>query len=109
MRAFEGDPKFEASQNLFDFPFARYAELLGLNGIRVDRPDQVADAWDKALGSDRPTIIEAITDPNVPPLPPNISFEQARNFTRSIIKGDPDALSIIKRSAEGMAKRIRPS
>lgn len=109
MRAFEGDPKFEASQSLFDFPFARYAQLLGLHGIRVDRPDLVADAWDEALNADRPTLIEAITDPNVPPLPPHISFEQARNFTRSIIRGDPDALNIIKRSAEGMARRIKPS
>jgi pyruvate dehydrogenase (quinone) len=109
MRAFEGDPKFEASQDLFDFPFARYAELLGLKGVRVDRPDDLGDAWDEALNADRPTILEAITDPNVPPLPPNISFEQAKNFTRSIIKGDPDALSIIRRSAEGMVRRARPS
>jgi len=109
MRAFEGDPKFEASQLLFDFPFARYAELLGLQGIRVDRPDLVGDAWDEALNAGRPTLIEAMTDPNVPPLPPHISFEQARNFTRSIIKGDPDALNIIKRSTEGMARRFKPS
>jgi len=109
MRAFEGDPKFEASQLLFDFPFARYAELLGLRGIRVDRPDLVGDAWDEALNAGRPTLIEAMTDPNVPPLPPHISFEQARNFTRSIIKGDPDALNIIKRSTEGMARRFKPS
>lgn len=108
MRAFEGDPKFEASQELFDFPFARYAELLGLRGIRVDRPDQLGNAWDEALSADRPTVLEAITDPNVPPLPPNITFDQARKFTRSIIKGDPDALNIIRRSAEGMARRIRP-
>src|SRR6185369_2810525 len=45
-RAFSGDPKYEASQNLLDFPYARYAESLGLAGIHVDRPEQVAPAWD---------------------------------------------------------------
>ena len=38
MRIESGDPKFDASQDLPDFPYARYAELLGLYGHSVDRP-----------------------------------------------------------------------
>ena len=87
-RVMEGDPKFNASQNLPDFPYAGYAESLGLIGIKIDHPDEVAGAWETALAADRPVIIEAVTDPEVPPLPPHISFEQAVNFTKSIIKGD---------------------
>ena len=63
-----GDIKFQASQDLPDFPYARFAEECGLMGIRVDRPEQVGDAWDIALRADRPVIIEAITDPDVPPM-----------------------------------------
>src|SRR5437762_11046380 len=76
-RAMSGDPKFEGSQALPDFPYARYAELLGLKGIRVDSPDQAASASDEALSADRPVVLEAVTDPEVPPLPPHITIEQA--------------------------------
>lgn len=66
-RVMEGDPKFEPSQVVPDFPYAEYARLLGLGGIRVDRPEEIGRAWDQALGADRPTVLEMITDPNVPP------------------------------------------
>ena len=83
-RAMEGDPRFAVSQDVPDFPYARYAELLGLRGIRVDDPERVADAWDEALASDRPCVLEAIVDPEVPPLPPHITIEQAKAFMRSV-------------------------
>jgi len=100
MRAMSGDPKYEASQDIPDFPYAQYAELLGLKGIRVDRPDQVAAAWDQALSADRPCVIEAHTDPNVPTLPPHITYKEAKAYTEAILKGDPEAREIIKRTFE---------
>jgi pyruvate dehydrogenase (quinone) len=72
-----GDPKFDASQDIPNFPFARYAAMLGLKGVLVQSPDEVGRAWDEALSADRPTVLEAKTDPNVPTLPPHITFEQA--------------------------------
>jgi pyruvate dehydrogenase (quinone) len=97
-RAMEGNPKFEGSQDLPDFPYARYAELLGLKGIRVDRPEQVGSAWDEALAADRPVVFEAITDPEVPPLPPHITIEQAKALTSALMAGDPNAGQIIRQS-----------
>ncbi|MGQ0815002.1 MAG: thiamine pyrophosphate-requiring protein [Gemmatimonadota bacterium] len=105
-RAFVGNPKFEASQFVVDFPYARYAELLGLEGIRVDHPDQVAGAWERALGADRPVVVEAITDPNVPPLPPHITFEHAKAVMSSIVKGDEDSIGIIKQTAKAKVKEV---
>jgi pyruvate dehydrogenase (quinone) len=105
-RAFEGDPRFEASQHLPTFPYASYAELLGFKAVRVDNPDDVAGAWDEVLSADRPALFEAITDPNVPPLPPHISREQATNFMQAMLKGDPEAISVIKKSARGMFQDI---
>src|SRR5688572_26591127 len=87
-RALEGDPKFPASQEIPDFPYARFAELLGLRGIRVESPDELGDAWDEVLSVDRPAVLEAVTDPEVPPLPPHISFEQARNFMLAVAGGE---------------------
>src|SRR5579884_2367620 len=77
-RVFTGDTKFEPSQDVPDFPYARYAESIGLRGIRVDSPDAVGPAWEQALAADRPVVVEAYTDPNVPPLPPHITFDQAK-------------------------------
>ena len=97
-RAMEGDPKFPGTQSLPDFPYARYAELVGLAGFRVDSPDRVAGVWDEALACDRPCVVEAIVDPEVPPLPPHITIEQAKHFMKAIIGGDPDAGRMIRMS-----------
>lgn len=95
-RVMEGDSKFEGSQALIDFPFAAYAQLLGLEGIKVDNPDEIVSALDRALAATKPVVLEVVTDPNVPPLPPHINLQQAKGFTSSLIKGDPDAWEMIK-------------
>ncbi len=106
-RAMEGDPKYEASQVLPDFPYARYAELVGFKGIRVDSPDAVGAAWDEALAADRPVLLEAITDPEVPPLPPHITLEEARNFMRAF-RHDPDRGAMAKESFKQKIEELIP-
>jgi pyruvate dehydrogenase (quinone) len=99
-RAMQGDPRFEASQTVPDFPYAEYARLLGLEGIRVDRPQDIGPAWDRALSADRPALVEMVTDPNVPPLPPHITFEQAKAYLSALIKRDPDSLEMVRATAK---------
>ena len=101
-RVLSGDPKFEASQNIPDFPYARYAETLGLRGIGVKHPEEIGPAWEKALSESRPVVIDALCDPDVPPLPPHITFEQAKGYMSSAIKGDPNLMGIAKQSAKQM-------
>jgi pyruvate dehydrogenase (quinone) len=98
MRAMSGNPKYERSQNVPDFPYARYAEMLGLKGMRVERPEDVAGAWEEALSADRPVVLEAITDPEVPTLPPHITLEQAKSFMSALAKGDPHAGRMIRQT-----------
>jgi pyruvate dehydrogenase (quinone) len=107
-RVMEGDPRYDASQDIPDFPYADYAELIGLKGIRVDDPDAVGSAWDEALAADRPVLLEAITDPSVPPLPPHITFEQARHFAQAIRKGDSDRRGMVTESLKQMADQLIP-
>ncbi|HEX5585472.1 thiamine pyrophosphate-requiring protein [Gaiella sp.] len=107
-RVLEGDPKYEASQILPDVPYARYAELLGLKGIRVDDPDHVGAAWDEALAADRPCVLEAITDPEVPPLPPHITLQQAKGFMSAIAHGDPDRGRVITESLKQKIEEFIP-
>jgi pyruvate dehydrogenase (quinone) len=107
-RAMEGNPKFEGSQDLPDFPYARYAELVGLKGIRVETPDQVGPAWDEALNADTPVVYEAITDPEVPPLPPHITIEQAKALSSALLSGDPNAGRIVKQSFSQKLQEFLP-
>jgi pyruvate dehydrogenase (quinone) len=97
-RAMSGDPKFVGSQDLPDVPYARWAEMIGLHGIRVDDPGAIGRAWDEALSADRPCVIDAYTDPEVPPLPPHITIEQAKAFTSALVHGDPGARKMIAQS-----------
>jgi pyruvate dehydrogenase (quinone) len=107
-RALEGDPKFEASQEIPDFPYARFAELLGLKGVRVDSPDDLGAAWDEVLGADRPAVLEAVTDPEVPPLPPHITFEQARNLMLAVARGDEARRHMLEQSLRAKLKELVP-
>jgi len=108
LRVESGDPKFASSQNLPDFAYARYMEQIGLVGIRVDRPEDVGAAWDRALAADRPVLLEAYVDPEVPTLPPHISFEQARNLTKAFVKGDPDELAAMTGAAKQLLASVLP-
>lgn len=108
-RALQGDPRFAASQEVPDFPYAEYARLIGLQGIRIDHPDQVGVGWDQALAAERPCVLEMVTDPNVPPLPPHISASQAKAYMAALIKGDPDASAIVKASAQELWSEWFPS
>jgi pyruvate dehydrogenase (quinone) len=104
-RVLAGDPRLDASQLLPDFPFASYAEMLGLKGIRVDSPDDVAAACREALAADRPVVLEAITDPEVPPLPPHIRFEQAKKMAKAL-PGDPARSKIVRNAVKGKLDEI---
>jgi len=103
-----GDPKFEASQSLPDVPYARVAELIGLRGIRVEDPERVGPAWVEALSADRPIVLDMVTDPNVPPLPPHITLKQARQFVNSLFQGEPEAGSVLLNSARQLVGSIMP-
>jgi pyruvate dehydrogenase (quinone) len=107
-RVVQGDPKFSASQDIPDVPYHRFAELIGLRGILVERDEDIADAWTQALTSDRPVVLEIKSDPNVPPLPPHLTLEQARAFVGSMLGGDPDVRSVLKNTARQVLSSVLP-
>jgi pyruvate dehydrogenase (quinone) len=105
-RVMEGEPKLEASQDLPDFPVARYAELLGLTGVRVERPEDVGAGWDRVLAAAGPAVLEVVTDPDVPPLPPHIRMEQAKGMAKAIYRGDPDRGGMIRQALKGKLEEL---
>ncbi|HEY5279628.1 MAG TPA: thiamine pyrophosphate-requiring protein [Pseudolabrys sp.] len=108
MRAMAGDPKFEASQDLPNIAYARYAELVGLKGIYCDDPEKIAAGWDEALASRKPVVFEVKTDPDIPPLPPHITLKQAKAFTSTLWQGDPNEAGIIRKSIKEFAAELLP-
>ncbi|MET4116485.1 pyruvate dehydrogenase (quinone) [Bradyrhizobium sp. JR1.5] len=107
-RVINGDPKFEASQRIPNVSYSRFAELIGLSGIYVDSPQLLGSAWDQALASQMPVVLEVKTDPEVPPLPPHITLQQAKNFSLALMKGDPNESGVIKGAARQVLEKILP-
>ena len=107
-RAMEGDPRNPITQSLPDVHYADFAKLIGLDGVRIESPDRIESAWDEAFAADRPFVIDAVTDPEVPPLPPHITLEQAKSFMRALKAGDQSAGAMIVESAKQKALEFLP-
>ncbi|HYC81191.1 MAG TPA: thiamine pyrophosphate-requiring protein, partial [Solirubrobacterales bacterium] len=105
-RVLAGDPKLVASQEIPDFGYAQYARLLGLEGVRLEDPEQVADAWDRVLNAGRPALLEAVTDPEVPPLPPHIKLEQATSMAKALMHGDQHGARVVAQSLKGKLREL---
>ena len=104
----EGSPKFSASQDLPDVGYAEFARSLGLAGRRIEDAAEVGGAWDEALAADRPFVLDVVVDPDVPPLPPHITFSQATSMAKALLKGDPDARGVVRQSFADKVKELFP-
>jgi pyruvate dehydrogenase (quinone) len=108
MRAMEGAPKFVESQQLPDVSYEGFASSLGLLGIAVDEPGQVGPAWDRALAADRPVVLDVRTDPDIPPIPPHATFEQAKDAALALLKGDANRWGVLKEGLLTKAREVLP-
>jgi pyruvate dehydrogenase (quinone) len=108
-RIMEGFPRFEATQDIPNVPYHKFAEMIGLEGIYCDEPDEVGAAWDRALAAQRPVLLEFKTDPEVPPLPPHISLKDAKNFMSTYFQGDPDSSRMVMGAVKQMLAGVMPS
>ena len=104
-RVMNGNPRFNASQDIPDVRYSKFAELIGLKGIYVDNPDDLGSAWDAALAADRPVVLEVKTDPEIAPLPPHVSLKEARKFMFAMTKDD-DAGHVIRDTARQLVNAM---
>lgn len=102
-----GEGKTPLTQTIPNFPYHKYAELLGFKGIYCDDPEKIGAAWDEAMACDCPVIMNMKADPNVPPLPPHITLKDAKNFM-TMMADEPELASVIKDSARQMLAGILP-
>ncbi|GAA2544139.1 thiamine pyrophosphate-requiring protein [Streptomyces fimbriatus] len=108
MRAMSGAPQFEESQAIPDLPYAEIAQRIGLEGVRVEKPEQVETAWDRALAADRPFVIDFRTDPAVPPIPPHAELDQIEAAASAILRGDSDRGSMVKQGLKAKMQEMLP-
>ncbi|MDO0937905.1 thiamine pyrophosphate-requiring protein [Streptomyces sp. DG2A-72] len=108
MRAMEGAPSFLPSQEIPDVQYAAFARSLGLTGIRVEKPEDVEAGWRAGLEADGPAVIEFLTDPAVPPIPPHATWDQMEATAASIMKGDADRGSMIKQGFKAKVQEFLP-
>ena len=107
-RVMLGEPRFDATQRIPNVPYAEFARSIGLGAVYVDDPELLGAAWESALASPVPFLIEVKTDPEVPPLPPHISFEQAGKFMATMLKGDTGGVHLIAASARQVLASVLP-
>jgi pyruvate dehydrogenase (quinone) len=108
-RVLAGDPKFMGSQWLPDFPYAKYAELVGFTGLYCDDGDAMAGAWHEALAAEEPVVLEVRVDPEIPPLPPHITAHMAEEMAKSLMKGDPERIGVMEKSLLGKLQEFKES
>ncbi|WP_131740538.1 thiamine pyrophosphate-requiring protein [Actinomadura roseirufa] len=106
LRAMGGEPKFEESQNLPDMNYAAFAQSIGLEGVVVDRPEEIGPAWERALAADRPVVLDVHCDPDIPPIPPHAEFEQLKDAAEAILKGDPDGFGVVRKGLKTKAQEL---
>jgi pyruvate dehydrogenase (quinone) len=108
MRSLGGAPKFEQSQTLPDVDYAAFAISCGLGAATVTSPDELGDAWDAALSADRPFVLDVHCDPDVPPIPPHTTFEQAKDTAAALLKGDSNRWGVMKEGLKTKAQEVLP-
>ncbi|HEX6965016.1 MAG TPA: thiamine pyrophosphate-dependent enzyme [Gemmatimonadaceae bacterium] len=86
--------------------FAAYAKACGAAGYTIERPEEARSILRDALAHRGPAIIEAVVDPNEPPLPGKISTKQALHFAESLAKGEKGRLDIIKTVLEDKVREV---
>ncbi|MFD5496463.1 thiamine pyrophosphate-requiring protein [Streptomyces sp. NPDC127091] len=108
MRAMSGAPQFLPSQSIPDVPYADVARLMGLKGLRVEKPGEVVGAWEAALAADRPCVLDFVTDPAVPPVPPHATLDQIEAAAASVLKGDSDRAGMVRQGFKAKVQEFLP-
>jgi pyruvate dehydrogenase (quinone) len=102
--AFEGNSQFGVELQPIDF--AAFALSVGAAGFTIERPEDAASTLRRALDHKGPAVIQAVVDPNEPPMPGRISTDQAVKYAEALVKGQKDAWAIINTVMEDRIREV---
>jgi pyruvate dehydrogenase (quinone) len=101
---FLGNPEYACELQPIDF--ATIARGFGATGFTIEDPATCGDILRQALATPGPVVIEAVVDPNEPPMPPRITVKQAAKFAESLARGTPNAGKIALTIASDKVREI---
>ncbi|MGH9611553.1 MAG: thiamine pyrophosphate-dependent enzyme [Bryobacteraceae bacterium] len=90
----EGNPEFGVELQPIDF--AGFAKNCGAAGYTIENPKDAESILREALAHSGPALVQAVVDPNEPPLPGNITVEQTLHFAKALARGERHGFDIIK-------------
>jgi pyruvate dehydrogenase (quinone) len=102
--AFEGNPQYGVQLEPIDFE--AFAKACGAAGYTVDDPKLVGPVLREAFEHPGPAVVQAVVDPNEPPLPGKITTDQAWQFAKALARGQKDRWSIIQTVVENKIREI---
>ena len=91
---FLGNPEFGCDLQPIDF--AAFARACGGAGFTIDDPAKCGAILDQAFATPGPVVIEAVVDPNEPPMPARVTARQAGHMAEALARGTPDGHKIIE-------------
>jgi pyruvate dehydrogenase (quinone) len=100
----EGNPEYGVELEPIDF--AKVAEACGARGYTIERPEEAESVLREALSHPGPVVIQAVVDPNEPPMPGKITTDQAIKFAKSLLRGQKDAVKILETIAEDQLREV---
>jgi pyruvate dehydrogenase (quinone) len=102
--AFLGNPEYGCDLQPIDF--VGVARACGIRGYSITAPGQCADVLREAFSRPGPALIEAVVDPNEPPLPPKTTFEQTKHLVEALARGTPQAGTIARNIAREKIREL---
>src|SRR5579883_1003086 len=100
----DANPEFGTDLQPIDF--AMHAQACGAAGFTLDHPKQASDVLRQALAHPGPAVVQAVVDPNEPPMPGNITLEQSLHFAEALLKDDKHRKEIITTIAENKIREV---
>jgi pyruvate dehydrogenase (quinone) len=101
---FEGNPQYGVELQPIDF--AAYAKACGAAGYTLENPRHAASVLRDALAEPGPSIVQAVVDPNEPPMPGKITTDQAKHFAEALVRGEKDRMDILKTVVEDKVREV---
>ena len=100
----EGNPEYGVELQPIDF--AKVAEACGARGYTIERPQDAEIVLRHAVSHSGPVVVQAVVDPNEPPMPGKVTTEQAFKFAKSLVRGQKDAVKILETIAEDQLREV---
>jgi len=102
-----GYPEYAVRHRQPEADFGAWARACGGHGVKVTDPGDVANAVREALAHPGPALVDCDVNPNEPPMPGKVKYEQAKYFTEAFLRGQPHKVATLATVARDKIRELR--